>query len=296
MFVEKTATTITDLLNQVVTFCKTELHWATAQQSNNTYVFKSRSDGETIVIDDIEHNSREEDRDLTFTSRFSLQIQADGVRVKARCNKITDFDRVWFKGDSNSFMCIIKCGEDNLKWFGFGTETAFDGKPFTWVDGSYIQIRAPLGFIHLHNGNNGGFFGTNQRSGDFSSVYTSHIVHDQKVYFGKYPQYPLFEGGSESPQYFYIANFGQNNLNNSFMIGKTILCVRKSETEKKIPLGYAPLWYAANTYNKEIMKIYSFGQKKFMLFSIGSTLSTSSQEERWDRIKCGNSGFALEVN
>lgn len=298
MFVEKTANNVRDLLKQVATFCKTELNWVTAQEtSQDVFHFKSRADGELIVVDDIETDTLEEDRDIIGTSRFNLQIKVEGIKnVKSRCNKITDFDRVWFKGDANSFICVIKCAEDNLKWFGFGTETAFDGKPFTWVDASFTRKRAVKGFINIYNSNNGGFFGTNRRSYDFSDEFTSHIVHDLKIYYGKYPKYPLFEGGVESAQYFYIANFGQNNLNNSFMIGKTIINVRKSENEKKIPLGYAPLWYATNTYNKEILKQYNFGQKKFMLFSIGSTIPVTSEEELAFKIKCGNAGFALEVD
>ena len=287
-FKEVAVTSASGLLTELVNFCKNTLGWSVASVSGEAFIFQSIGTTFTLKAGGAVPNA-------SYVGS-SIEIVRGGDTQKAICNTISGFDRVFFKGDSNSVMVVIKPRANDTRWFGFGTVKAFDGSNIDWCEALFIRETRPQ-HTSISNGGFSGFWGANS-TGYASDGSTGVFVYNNIPYYTRCSQYPISSSGYLAINAYFAMNYAQNNLNNSFMISKLPIIVQNSINDLRVVIGEMPLWYITNTYGKEPYKEYMFGNKKYMLFSLGSVLPDNNVDQGNDKfmVKVGYAGFALEMD
>ena len=112
---------VSELLLEVVNFCKNDLNWNVAQQSGQQFIFQPFVGAETFTIKDIVKGSAIIGATGTTYAydQFTIQMGTYNSYI-SQCGMIVGYVNAWLKGDADNFMCVIETTPRNFRWFGFG--------------------------------------------------------------------------------------------------------------------------------------------------------------------------------
>ena len=271
---------VSELLLEVVNFCKNDLNWSVAQQSGAEYKFQPFAGAETFTIKDVVQGSVV--IGLTGTTytydQFTIQM-GNYTTYISQCGMLVGYVNAWLKGDADNFMCVIETTPRNFRWFGFGevkkpvptmaTNIAWSvgshwGDAFkTVINGGYYMkdpilfgISAaynPEGFSEYYAGNRTGLV-------KYDGVYYTDCVKKQGQ----------FGGGIRS----FLNQMFMTNANNKYLGGtllaKMPLFIRPTNNVDLTFLCEMPLWYAAYVENDICPLETTYGGKRYIVFNVGS--------------------------
>ena len=271
---------VSELLLEVVNFCKNDLNWAVAQQSGTEYKFQPFAGAETFRIKDVIKGSVKIGNTGTTYAYDQLTIQMGNYTTYiSQCGMIVGYVNAWLKGDADNFMCVIETTPRNFRWFGFGevkkpvstmpTNIAWSvgshwGDAFkTTINGAYYMkdpilfgmdaAYDPYGFSEYYRGNRTGLV-------KYDGVYYTDCQRKQGQ----------FGGGIRS----FLNQMFMTNANNKYLGGtllaKMPLFIRPTNNVDLTFLCEMPLWYAAYVENDICPLETTYGGKRYIVFNVGS--------------------------
>ena len=271
---------VSELLLEVVNFCKNDLNWAVAQQSVTEYKFQPFAGAETFTIKDVVQGSVV--IGLTGTTypynQFTIQM-GNYTTYISQCGMIVGFVNAWLKGDADNFMCVIETTPRNFRWFGFGevkkpvptmaTNIAWSigshwSDAFKTVINGASYMKDPILFGMNAAYNPDGF------SEYYSGNRTGLVKYDGVYYTDCIQKQGQFGGGIRS----FLNQMFMTNANNKYLGGtllaKMPLFIRPTNNVDLTFLCEMPLWYAAYVENDICPLETIYGGKRYIVFNVGS--------------------------
>ena len=271
---------MSELLLEIVNFCKNDLNWAVAQQSGTEYHFQPFSGAETFKIKDIVQGSVKIGNTGTTYPYDQVTIQMGNYNTYiSQCSIIVGYVNVWLKGDSDNFMCVIETTPRNFRWFGFGEiKKPVSTMPtnIAWTIGQHWGAAFKSEINNGYYLTNPTFFGTNAAydpsglSEYWAENRTGLVKYDGQYYTDCIQKQGQFGGGIGS----FLNNMFMANANNKYLGGtilaKMPLFIRPTNAVDLSFLCEMPLWYAAYVENDICPLETTYGGKRYIVFNVGS--------------------------
>lgn len=271
---------VSELLLEVVNFCKNDLNWNVAQQNGQQFIFQPFAGAETFTIKDVVQGSVIIGATGTTYAydQFTIQMGAYTSYI-SQCGMIVGYVNAWLKGDADNFMCVIETTPRNFRWFGFGEiKKPAPTMPtnVAWSVGSHwsdvFKTRIDRGYRLVDPT----FFGTNAAydpegiSEYYNTNKTGLVKYDGVYYTDCIRKQGQFGGGIRS----FLNQMFMANANNKYLGGSVLakmpLFIRPTNAVDLSFLCEMPLWYAAYVENDICPLETTYGGKRYIVFNVGS--------------------------